>query len=94
LLGPNSSIQFVTSGGTALGNVTNLASFRPLATAVPLGTPFSVDVTDLYTHQWTASEPHGPWIFFVGVVTAGSLAGGTIPDESILGLASASFSLQ
>jgi len=94
LLSPDGSIQFVTSTGTALGNVTNLASFRPLATAVPLRTPFSVPVTDFYQHRWTASEPHGPWIFFVGVVTAGALAGGTIPEESILGLASASFSLE
>jgi hypothetical protein len=92
LLGPNNSIQFITSTGIVAGNVTNLASFRPLATSVPLATPFSVTAPNFYSHQWTGSEPRGTWVFFVGVVTAGAVAGGTIPDDSILGLASASFS--
>jgi len=91
LLSPDGSIQFVTSGGTAVGNVSHLASFRALATAVPLATPFSVPPADLSPHQWAAGDPHGIWTFFVGVVTAGALAGGTIPEESILGLASTSF---
>jgi hypothetical protein len=69
LLSPDGSIQFVTSGGAAVGNVSHLASFRPLATAVPLATPFSVPA-DLYPHQWAAGDPHGAWTFFVGVVTA------------------------
>lgn len=92
LLSPDNSIQFVTSTGIIPGNLTNVASFRPFVTAVPLATPFSVTVPDFYSHLWTNSEPRGTWVFFVGVVTAGALAGGTIPDGSILGLAAESFS--
>jgi hypothetical protein len=92
LLSPDNSVQFFTNTGIALGNITNLASYRPLLTAVPLEAPFSVTAPNFYSHQWIGSEPRGTWVFFVGVVTAGALAGGTIPDGSLLGLASATFS--
>jgi hypothetical protein len=92
LLGPDNSIEFVTSAGIVTGNLSNLASFRPLATGVPLTAPLSVAVPNFYSHQWTASDPRGHWIFFVGVVNAGALAGGTIPEGSIIGLTSAAFS--
>ena len=45
-----------------------------------------------YSHKWTGSEPRGTWVFFLAVVNAGALAGGTVPEASIVGLASASFS--
>jgi hypothetical protein len=45
-----------------------------------------------YSHKWTGSEPRGAWVFFLAVVNAGALSGGTVPDVSIVGLAPASFS--
>jgi hypothetical protein len=91
-LSPDNSIHFLTSTGTVVGNPSNLASFPPLATGVPLEAPFSVTVPDFYSHKWTGSEPRGTWVFFLAVVNAGALAGGTVPEASIVGLASASFS--
>ena len=94
LLRPDGSIQFFTdtTGGSTVGNVSDLNSFRPIATGIPLVTPFSVTVPNFYSHQWTGNEPRGAWVFFVGVVKAGALAGGTLPGDAILGLATASFS--
>jgi all-beta uncharacterized protein len=92
ILRPDGSIQFFTNAGIVLGNVANVTSFRPLAVAVPLGTPFSVNAPNFYTHQWTAGDLHGGYVFFVGAVTTGALAGGTVPSDQILGLATASFS--
>jgi hypothetical protein len=90
-LSPDNSIHFLTSAGTIVSNPSNLASFPPLAAGVPLEAPFSVTVPDFYSHKWTGSEPRGTWVFFLAVVNAGALAGGTVPEASIVGLASASF---
>jgi len=92
ILRPDGSIQFFTNAGIVLGNVANVTSFRPLAVAVPLGTPFSVNAPNFYTHQWTAGDLHGGYVFFVAAVKTGALAGGTVPSDQILGLATASFS--
>jgi hypothetical protein len=85
ILRPDGSIQFFTTAGIVLGNVANVASFRPLAVAVPLATPFSIDAPGFYTHQWTADDLHGGYVFFVAAVKTGTL-------DQILGLATASFS--
>jgi len=90
-LSPDSSIHFLTSTGTVVGNPSNPGSFPALASGVPLEGPFSVTVPDFYSHKWTGSEPRGTWLFFLAVVNAGALTGGTVPEDSIVGLASASF---
>ena len=92
ILRPDGSIQFFTNAGIVLGNLADVTSFRPLAVAVPLATPFSVNAPNFYTHQWTAGDLHSSYVFFVAAVTTGALAGGTVPSDQILGLATASFS--
>jgi hypothetical protein len=92
LLRPDGTIEFLTTSGSVFGSVNALNSFRPLATAVSLTTPFTVTVPNFYAHQWTGSETRGAWRFFLGVIKAGALAGGTIPEDAILGLATAPFS--
>jgi hypothetical protein len=74
------------------GNVADIASFRPLAVNVPLSTPFSVTEPAVFTLQRTAGDLPGPYVFFVGAVRTGALAGGTIPSDQILGLATAPYS--
>jgi hypothetical protein len=94
ILRPDGSIQFFTNTGIVLGALNNLASFRPLATGIPLATPFSVSQPGFYTHLWVTGDQRGTHVFFIAVLTAGALAGGTVTNDQILGLATVSFSLQ
>ena len=92
LLAPDDSIEFVTSTGVVNGALNDVASYRPVATDVSLATPFSVTVPAFHSHPRTASDPHGTWLFFIAVVNARTLAAGTIPEASIIGVTSAAVS--
>ncbi len=93
ILRPNGSIQFFTPG-IVIGSLANLGSFRPLATGIPLGTPFSVNQPGFYTHQWVAGDLRGSYVFFIAVLRAGALADGVVTNDEILALATAPFSVQ
>ena len=92
VLRPDNSILFITATGTAVGNAGNVASFRPIAVNVPLGTPFSASQPTVFTQQRAAGDPPGAYVFFVAAVKAGALAGGTIAPDQILSLSPASYS--
>lgn len=92
LLRPDGSVQFFTSTGIVVGSLADVTSYRPLATGVSLATPFSVSRPSFYTHQWTGSEPRGPWVFFVAAVTAGALADGSLTNDKIHVITAAPFS--
>ena len=92
LLRPDGSIQFFTGTGVAVGQVTDVRTFRALATGVPLASPFFASVPSFYSHQRVAADPKGLYIFFVGAVKAGALSGGGLPDSAILTLMVTTFS--
>jgi len=92
ILRPDNSIQFFTSTGIVVGNVANLGSFRPIAVNVPLTTPFSVSDPTVFTHQRTAGDLQGSYVFFVAAVKTGALAGGTLANDQILSVASTPYS--
>ncbi|HSU75546.1 MAG TPA: hypothetical protein VLI89_00655, partial [Burkholderiales bacterium] len=74
--------------------VSDLKTFKPAATALPLGTPFSVSTLNFCTHPWTVSDQRGGYVFFIAAVKAGALADGSATSDEILGLATASFTLR
>lgn len=93
ILRPDGTIQFFTStGGIAVGNVSNLATFQPIATGIPLGAAFSVSLPNFYSSQWTGTEVRGNYVFFVAALTAGALSDGVITPIEILALATVAFS--
>jgi hypothetical protein len=92
ILGPDNSIQFLTSGGTVVGTLGDFRSFRPLAVNVPLNAPFSVSQPAIVTHQRTAGDLRGSYVFFVAAVKTGALAGGTLANDQILSVTTAPYS--
>jgi 6-phosphogluconolactonase (cycloisomerase 2 family) len=89
---PDDSIQFFTNTGIVVGSLADLTSFRPIATGVPLGVPFSVTGPNFHSVQWTGDEPHGSYAFFFVALKAGALADGSLSQDDILALAAAPFS--
>jgi hypothetical protein len=92
LVRPDGSVEFFTGSGSVFGTVTDLASFHPLVTGVPLGTPVSVAAPGLYVHQRTPADLPGLYVLFIAAVKTGALAGGTLAADQILGVATASYS--
>jgi hypothetical protein len=89
ILRPDGRLQFFTdmSGGSAFGSFGDVASYHPIAKGISLATPFSVIESNFYSHQWTGSDLHGAYVFFIGAATAGALP----TQDKILDLATASF---
>lgn len=93
LLRPDGSILFfLGGGGTAVGTLANLASFRPYASGVSLAAGFVANEPSFYSTARTSSDLRGGYVFFVLAVKAGPLSGGTLPPDKLLGLATAAFS--
>jgi hypothetical protein len=92
-LRPDGSIEFLTSTGPEMGHSANLSSFKPLAVNVSMADPFFVSQPNIFTHQRTAGDPAGAYVFFVVAVKTGALAGGaTVSNDQILGMATAPYS--
>jgi hypothetical protein len=92
ILRPDNSIQFFTDSGIVIGNRADLSSFRPIASGVPLPTPFSVNAPNFYTYQWAGGELRGNYVFFIAALKAGVLAGGAVTNDDVLAVATAPFS--
>ena len=92
LLPNGDTVVFFTGTGVAVGSVANPRSFEPIASGVPLVTPFGGTLPSLFNYQWTGIEPQGSYVFFFLAVKAGALAGSGLAGDAILGLATATFS--
>ena len=92
---PDGNVVLFTPGDTTIVvSVENHASFRARAENVALATPFAASVPAFFSHQWTGTEPHGPYTLFLLAVRAGALRDGVLDDAEVLGVATAGFSFQ
>ena len=69
---PDGLIEFLTGSGIV---VSPLGILHPIATGIPLSAPFAAPVPDVYTHQFTANDPHGTYTFFFAAISGGNLVG-------------------
>jgi Lactonase, 7-bladed beta-propeller len=90
---PGGTILFLTApGGIAVGNLADLASFRPVTEDFPLAAPFSLPVKgSVVVYQWTGTEPHGDYVLFIFALRAGALDDGIVTADEFLGIATAPF---
>ena len=93
LIRPDGSILFfLGTGGTTVGSLADLGSFRPYASGVSLAAPFAASAPNFYATSRASGDPRGGYVFFVLAVKSGPLSGGTLPPDRLLGLATATFS--
>jgi photosystem II stability/assembly factor-like uncharacterized protein len=89
----NHTIVFFTGANTfALGTFDDFASYRPIATGVPLVSSFAVTVPDFFSYRWTGAEPSGPYAFVIYAVRTGALADGDLTSDELLAHAVTGFS--
>lgn len=100
LLAPDNSVVFFTStvitptSGFALGNFLDFASYRPIATGVPLAAPFSVNIPSFVSYTWGGGESRGGYALLLLVVTGGCLADGVLASNELLAASLTPFSFQ
>jgi hypothetical protein len=82
---------FFTRTGVVLGRRADPTSFRPLATAVSLATPFAVSAPSFVSYHFTGAEPYGEYQVFLMATRPGALTSGSITAESFLNITIASF---
>jgi hypothetical protein len=88
-----SVVFFTEGGGFAEGRLSDLASFRPIATAFSLAAPFAVRVPVFFAHQWVGTEPRGRYILFLAALSTGALADGSLGGTDLLAVSATPFTL-
>jgi hypothetical protein len=97
LLLPNGGAVFFTdvtitpTSGYALGTIANVATYRPVATGIPLGAAFSANLSPFFAYPRGAGDPTGGFAFFVLAVKSGALADGVLAADELLAASLAPF---
>jgi len=97
LLLPNGGAVFFTdvtitpTSGYALGTIANVATYRPVATGIPLGAAFSANLSPFFAYPRGAGDPTGGLAFFVLAVKSGALADGVLAADELLAASLAPF---
>jgi len=89
----NTIAFFTEGGGFAMGSVSDLATFQPVAANFSLAAPVSIAAPNFFIRQLNFCEPAGSYTFFLLAVKAGALLDGSLTDDEILGLSTTSFVL-
>jgi hypothetical protein len=77
--------------GYALGTITNVATYRPIARGIPLAASFSASFPTFFSYQRGAGDPIGGMAFFAFAVKSGALTADTLASDSLLAASLAPF---
>ena len=96
LMLPDGSAVFFTDvmlpgRGYEQGTITNAASYRPIATAVPLAGPLVANVPAFFSYPRQPDDPTGGLAFFLLAVKSGTLTSGTLTSDQLLAASFAPF---
>jgi peptidyl-Asp metalloendopeptidase len=98
LLAPDNTVVFFTgtvitpTSGFALGTFLDFASYRPIATGVPLAAPFSVNIPSFVSYRWGGGEAKGGYALLLLAVTAGALGDGNLTTNEVIAVSVTPFS--
>jgi peptidyl-Asp metalloendopeptidase len=84
----------VTPGGSVPGDIRTVASYRPLATGVPLDSPVVGTLSNFIAYQRKASDPAADLVLFFLLVKPGSLADGFINPADVVAVSLTPFTFQ
>jgi len=80
------------SRGYALGTITNVSSYRPIARGVSLAAPITASCPTFLSYPRRAGDPAGGLALFMLAVKSGALTAGTLTSDQLLAVSLAPFS--
>ncbi len=81
------SLLFLSTGGMVQGTLTDLHTFVPIVTGVPLAGGIDAAFPNLGTVTFSSAEPPGPYVAFFLVTQTGALQDGPVTPDKVLGFA-------
>jgi hypothetical protein len=89
LLPDGQTVVSFSGGGTAIGQLSKVATLVPLSAGVSLGQAFSVSVPGAITYPWTGTEAPGAYVVFLAAVRPDAFADGSVDPGDVVALSSA-----
>jgi peptidyl-Asp metalloendopeptidase len=84
-------LPITATSGYAVGNVNNFASYRPIATGIPLGGPFTANLPNFFAYPRGAGDPTGGFAWVVFAVKSGPITATTFTSDQLLAASVAPF---
>ena len=90
---PDGTALFVTAipltgpSNVVIGNLVDVSTYRPIATGIPLETPFAGTIPNFIAYPWSGVEPPGGWVWVLLATTPGALADDVLATGELVSVA-------